>query len=329
MKIVIAAICKNESKNVKRWVNQSLEADAIFVHDTGSDDDTFSQASFELIKSGHKRYNVSRQEFDKVDFSKFRNALLSNILRDCPNFDYVFYVDFDEILEPGWRAKLENHLHNDSGKIIVHRYENPGRYLTQLERVFKLQSPGKWVKRLHEGFVFDDDKYNHNLTIASDIILEHQSDRSSEKLQMYDSIIMSCVKIDPRHFLYFYFESIYTLKEYDRFLTEWVLNQEQIEEHVDSTFRHLLYRYRILSSIKSQSFINEADVEKYLQLKNRSALFRLSKLFLLNLQKDQAIKYFDECIAFDGDELKYFDFTADAYDEVELEKLKQQIMNLF
>ena len=39
-KICVYAIAKNESKFVKRWVDSMQEADAIYVLDTGSTDDT-------------------------------------------------------------------------------------------------------------------------------------------------------------------------------------------------------------------------------------------------------------------------------------------------
>ena len=40
MKIVVYAICKNESKFVDRWMNSMSEADLVVVLDTGSTDDT-------------------------------------------------------------------------------------------------------------------------------------------------------------------------------------------------------------------------------------------------------------------------------------------------
>ena len=40
MKICVYAICKNEEKHVKRWVESMKEADEIYVLDTGSTDNT-------------------------------------------------------------------------------------------------------------------------------------------------------------------------------------------------------------------------------------------------------------------------------------------------
>lgn len=39
-KVCVYAISKNEEKFVDRWVNSMKEADAIYVLDTGSDDQT-------------------------------------------------------------------------------------------------------------------------------------------------------------------------------------------------------------------------------------------------------------------------------------------------
>ena len=39
-KVCVYAICKNEEKFVKRWVNSMKEADEIYVLDTGSTDNT-------------------------------------------------------------------------------------------------------------------------------------------------------------------------------------------------------------------------------------------------------------------------------------------------
>ena len=39
MKIVVYAICKNESKFIKRWYESMKEADSIYVLDTGSTDE--------------------------------------------------------------------------------------------------------------------------------------------------------------------------------------------------------------------------------------------------------------------------------------------------
>ena len=41
-KVCVYAICKNEAKFVERWYNSMKEADAIYVLDTGSTDNTVS-----------------------------------------------------------------------------------------------------------------------------------------------------------------------------------------------------------------------------------------------------------------------------------------------
>ena len=43
MKIVVYAICKNESRFADRWMDSMSEADQIVVLDTGSTDDTIER----------------------------------------------------------------------------------------------------------------------------------------------------------------------------------------------------------------------------------------------------------------------------------------------
>ena len=40
MKVCVYAICKNESKFVRRWMESMSEADGVYVLDTGSEDGT-------------------------------------------------------------------------------------------------------------------------------------------------------------------------------------------------------------------------------------------------------------------------------------------------
>lgn len=97
MKICVYAICKNEAKFVDRWMDSMSEADCVVVTDTGSSDDTVEK----LRTRGAEVYIevVSPWRFDKA-----RNLALSHIPEDA---DICISTDLDEVLEAGWRAKLE------------------------------------------------------------------------------------------------------------------------------------------------------------------------------------------------------------------------------
>ena len=97
MKIAVYAISKNESKFVQRWVDSMSEADAVYVCDTGSTDDTVSQLRdrgvvVNEIFLGDWRFDIAR------------NISLSFVPDDV---DVCVCTDLDEILEPGWRQHVE------------------------------------------------------------------------------------------------------------------------------------------------------------------------------------------------------------------------------
>ena len=98
MKVVVYAICKNESKFVDRWVDSMREADEIVVLDTGSTDHTQEQ----LEKHGVKVYSeiISPWRFDVA-----RNRSLALVPEDA---DICVCTDLDEMFQPGWRKALED-----------------------------------------------------------------------------------------------------------------------------------------------------------------------------------------------------------------------------
>ena len=96
-KVCVYAICKNEAKFVERWYNSMKEADAIYVLDTGSTDNTVS-----LLKKKNiivKEANIKPWRFDIA-----RNKSLDLVPED---YDICVCTDLDEVLEEGWRKSLE------------------------------------------------------------------------------------------------------------------------------------------------------------------------------------------------------------------------------
>ncbi|MBE6138466.1 MAG: tetratricopeptide repeat protein [Firmicutes bacterium] len=96
-KIAVYAICKNEEKFVDRWVTSMNEADAIFVLDTGSTDNTV-----EKLKS--LNVNVTQEQITPWRFDVARNKSLELVPED---YDICVCTDLDEVFESGWRQKLE------------------------------------------------------------------------------------------------------------------------------------------------------------------------------------------------------------------------------
>lgn len=96
-KICVYAICKNEAKFVRRWMESMSEADVIVVLDTGSEDETVER----LRSLGAQ---VTQEAIVPWRFDTARNRALSLVPEDV---DVCVSTDLDEVFRPGWRAALE------------------------------------------------------------------------------------------------------------------------------------------------------------------------------------------------------------------------------
>ena len=96
-RVYVYAICKNESQFVTRYMASMREADAVYVLDTGSTDDTVEK----LKKEGAvvRQKIISPWRFDTA-----RNHSLQMVPEDA---DICVCTDLDEVFLPGWRQKIE------------------------------------------------------------------------------------------------------------------------------------------------------------------------------------------------------------------------------
>ncbi len=97
MKVYVYAICKNEEAYAGKWVASMSEADGIVVADTGSVDKTADK----LRALGAQVYDII---IDPWRFDTARNVSLDLVPADA---DVCVCTDLDEVLESGWREKLE------------------------------------------------------------------------------------------------------------------------------------------------------------------------------------------------------------------------------
>ena len=95
-KVCVYAICKNEAKFVRRWMDSMREADWVVVLDTGSDDGTPEM----LRKLGAQ---VTEEVISPWRFDVARNRSLELVPEEA---DICVCTDLDEVLRPGWRAAL-------------------------------------------------------------------------------------------------------------------------------------------------------------------------------------------------------------------------------
>ena len=153
-KICVYAIAKNESKFVKRWVDSMQEADAIYVLDTGSTDDTAQK----LKELG---VNVKIEKITPWRFDIARNKSLELVPKDT---DICVCTDLDEVLQKGWRKELEKVWTTNANRI---RYtynwrldSNNNPLVTFLTDKMHSRNDYIWTHPVHEILTFKGEKEN-------------------------------------------------------------------------------------------------------------------------------------------------------------------------
>ena len=218
LKICVYTIALNEEQFVERWIESAKDADALYVLDTGSTDNTVNL----LKKYG---VNVQIQKILPWRFDVARNKALEMISKD---FDVCISLDMDEVLLPGWREALEcvwqkdittrlRYIYNwrlsDDNKPIVSFYSD------KIHSRFGY----KWTHPVHEVLTRQDDK--EKFALSDDVIINHYPDNNKSRGSYLPLLEMSVLE-DPQddrnmHYLgreYMYYgkwkQAIETLKKH-------------------------------------------------------------------------------------------------------------------
>ena len=190
-KICVYAICKNEEKFVERWVNSVKEADEIYVLDTGSMDNTVE----ELKKRG---VIVSQKEINPWRFDVARNLSLDMVPNDA---DICVCIDLDEVLEVGWRKKLEKIWNIDINRL---RYnynwslddKNNPIVNFYIEKIHN-RNNYIWTHPVHEILKYTGDGTEKFIT-TDDITVNHYPDNNKSRSN-YLPLLELSVKESPNN----------------------------------------------------------------------------------------------------------------------------------
>lgn len=190
VKICVYAICKNEEKFVKRWVESMSEADYICVLDTGSTDNTYN-----LLKEDN-RVIVKQQEIKPWRFDKARNESLKLVPEDT---DICVCTDLDEIFEKGWRELIEKNI-TDNTKMIRYRYtwnfnEDGSEGVVFFGNKIHSNKEFYWKHPVHEVITPIDNKPYETITIK-ELQLNHYADNTKSRGQ-YLPLLELAVQEDP------------------------------------------------------------------------------------------------------------------------------------
>ena len=188
-KVYVYAICKNEEKFVKRWVNSMKEADDIFVLDTGSKDNTVKK----LKKKGVK---VTSQIIKPWRFDVARNKSLELVPKDA---DICVCTDLDEVFEKGWRKKLEDAWQKETTK-AKYNYNwsldenNQPKVNFYIEKIHT-RNDYQWTHPVHEVLTYIGKNVEQGITIDN-ITLNHYPDTKKSR-SSYLPLLELSVKENP------------------------------------------------------------------------------------------------------------------------------------
>ncbi len=187
MKIYVYAITKNEEKFVDRWMDSVNEADAVYVLDTGSTDNT-------VQKLKARGAIVKEKIFDPWRFDTARNASLDLVPKDA---DICVCIDLDEVLEPGWRKKLEKIWKKGTTRLKYNynwsfdKYGNPAVNF-YIEKIHT-RNGYEWTHPVHEVL---KPKVKEQIITTDEITVNHYPDTSKSR-GSYMKLLELSVKEDP------------------------------------------------------------------------------------------------------------------------------------
>lgn len=190
LKIAVYAIAKNEEKFVDRWVDSMQEADAIYVADTGSNDNTVEK----LKRRGVIVHSVS---LDVWRFDEARNLSLSFVDEDV---DVCVCTDLDEVFDKGWRAEIEKAWTKDVTTRMRYKYiwsfgkDGTPQTVFYIEKIHA-RFGFRWIHPVHEVLEYfgnATDSYADNFNI----LLKHYPDAEKSRSQ-YLPLLELSVKESP------------------------------------------------------------------------------------------------------------------------------------
>jgi glycosyltransferase involved in cell wall biosynthesis len=216
MKICVYAIAHNEQKFIQRFIEAAWPADLILIADTGSTDDTVKLASEYATKTMVRTIYVWPWRFDKA-----RDAALAMVPKDI---DVCVSLDLDEVLQPGWREKIESVWKVGETTRLRYLFDwgiGVKFYYEKIHARFGYH----WHHPCHE-YPRPDGRIKEVYATVPELLVVHQPDPGKSRGQYLDLLKLSVEEdpICPRNAFYYARELSFvqrwedSIKECDRYL---------------------------------------------------------------------------------------------------------------
>lgn len=214
MKVTLYAICKNEEKNVEKFINNSKHFHDVVVVDTGSTDNTVN-----LLREANIKVYEHPQSREEFDFSKARNQALSYV-----ETDWAFSLDFNEDLTDFFPEGLDV-ISNEFTAFNHERYdkiENQDPTLSQSAHIrFHRTKNYTWVNAVHETPIFvPNETFLKEVTVDTTVKITKSIHNTVDKQLFYLSICEREYEINPTnpYYLWFIFKHYFEVKNFEKAL---------------------------------------------------------------------------------------------------------------
>lgn len=188
-KICVYAICKNELKFVKQWLDNMQEADYIVVLDTGSTDGTY-----EALKEDSRVTLVKQKVISPWRFDVARNESMKLVPKDA---NILVCTDFDELFNKGWADVVRKYWDDSKYNRMYYDYAWSHNEIGEPTDIFKYDKihtrDFKWKFPVHEVLWPKDDNLKVSfIDVENRVFLEHFPDKSKERHYYFDLLKLAC-----------------------------------------------------------------------------------------------------------------------------------------
>lgn len=199
MNVTLYAICRNEEKNIEKFIETSKKFYHTIVVDTGSTDNTV-----QLLQDAGIEVHLHSQDRSEFDFAKARNQALSYV-----KTDWAFSLDFNEEVSDYYPEGL-GAIESEFTAFRHMRYdETKGKEPTLSEEShirFHRTQNYRWINAVHEIPMFiSTDQFNVESTVDTTIKITKEIHKTIEKELFYLSICERELKKDSTNCYYLWF----------------------------------------------------------------------------------------------------------------------------